>query len=338
VIPESFMRIGIIGLGRIGLYHARILSQHAGVTGLVVADTLEGRAREGAEELGAELADSVDDLLGRVDAVLIATSTDTHAALIHAGVDAGLPTFCEKPVALDLASTTEVVEHVRRAGATVQIGFQRRFDAGYQAARKAVTEGGIGRVYVVRIAAHDPYPPHEGYLPGSGGIFRDMHIHDFDIVRWVLGRDVVEVYAQGAVLADPMFERHGDVDTVAATLTFEGGTLGVMTGARHDPLGCDVRLEIFGSGDSVAVGWDTRTPLRSLEPGMPPAPDHPYTLFLDRFDAAYRRELAAFVDLARTGGPSPCSVEDAQVALRVALACDLSHREHRPVRVDEVGP
>jgi myo-inositol 2-dehydrogenase/D-chiro-inositol 1-dehydrogenase len=330
------MRIGIIGLGRIGLYHAHILAAHPGVSGLVVTDTIEGRARDGAEQLGAELAAGVDDLLGRVDALLIATSTDTHAELIHAGVDAGLPTFCEKPIALDLNSTREVVEHVHRAGATVQIGFQRRFDAGYEAARLSVAEGQIGKVYVVRIAGHDPFPPHEGYLPGSGGIFRDLHIHDFDIVRWVLGRDVVEVYAQGAVLADPMFERHGDVDTVAATLAFDGGSLGVMTGARHDPLGCDVRLEIFGSADSVAVGWDARTPLRSLEPGMPPAPERPYTLFLDRFDAAYRRELSAFVNLALAGGPSPCSVEDAEIALRVALACDRSRREHRPVRVDEV--
>ncbi|MGH7570761.1 MAG: Gfo/Idh/MocA family oxidoreductase [Gemmatimonadota bacterium] len=330
------MQIGVIGLGRIGQYHARILGDHPDVTALVVTDIDGARARQVADELGAAPAETVDDLLGRVDALFIASPTDTHAALIHAGVDAGLPVFCEKPIALDLASTREVVEHVQRAGATVQIGFQRRFDAGYRAARRAVSEGGLGRVYVVRIAAHDPYPPHESYLPGSGGIFRDMHIHDFDIARWVLGQDIVEVFAEGAVLADPMFGRHGDVDTVAATLVFDGGTLGVMTGARHDPLGCDVRLELFGSGDSVSVGWDGRTPLRSVEPGMPPAPEHPYELFLDRFDAAYRRELAAFVDVARGLAPSPCSVEDAEIALKVALACDRSRLEHRPVRVEEV--
>jgi myo-inositol 2-dehydrogenase/D-chiro-inositol 1-dehydrogenase len=303
---------------------------------MVVVDVDPGRTRAAADELEASPASDVEELLGRVDAVAIATSTDTHAALIHAAVDAGLPVFCEKPIALDLASTTAVVARVRAAEAVVQIGFQRRFDAGYGAARNAVAAGDLGRVYVVRIGSHDPYPPHESYLPGSGGIFRDMHIHDFDIARWVLGQDVVEVFAEGAVLADPMFGRHGDVDTVAATLSFDGGSLGVMTGARHDPLGCDVRLEIFGSGDSVSVGWDARTPLHSLEPGMPPAPANPYSLFLDRFDAAYRRELAAFVELARNGGPSPCTVEDAEVALRVALACDMSLREHRPVRVSEV--
>ena len=331
------MRVGVIGLGRIGLYHARILRAHPDVDSMTVIDVDTERTRKAAEELDAEPAASVEGLLSGVDAALIATSTDTHAALIHAGVDAGIPVFCEKPVALDLPSTMEVVAHVREAGAVVQIGFQRRFDAGYRAARQAVAAGDLGRVYVVRIGSHDPYPPHESYLPGSGGIFRDMHIHDFDIARWVLDQDVVEVYAEGAVLADPMFGRHGDVDTVAATLRFESGSLGVMTGARHDPLGCDVRLEIFGSGDSVSVGWDARTPLHSLEPDMPPAPANPYSLFLDRFDAAYRSELAAFVKLARSGGPSPCTVEDAEVALRVALACDQSLREHRAVGGSQVG-
>ena len=330
------MRIGVIGVGRIGLFHARALRDYPEVDSLLLTDLDPDRAGQAAGELGATRVGTVDELLDRVDAVVIASSTDTHAALIHAAVDQGLPVFCEKPIALDLASTRKVVQHVREAGATVQIGFQRRFDAGFRAARQARMDGTLGRIYVVRIAGHDPYPPHESYLPGSGGIFRDMHIHDFDIARWVLGQDVVEVFARGAVLADPMFGRHDDVDTTAATLVFEDGTLGVMTGTRHDPLGCDVRLEIFGSGDSVVVGWDERTPLRSIEPGMPPAPERPYSLFLDRFEAAYRRELAAFVEVARGRAESPSTVEDAEIALEVALACDRSRRENRPVRVEEV--
>ena len=138
---------------------------------------------------------------------------------------------------------------------------------------------------------------------------------------------------QGAVLVDPMFARHDDVDTVAATLTFSDGTLGVLTGGRHDPLGYDIRMELFGSKDVASVGWDARMPMHSLEPGMPPAPDKPYAFFLDRFDAAYRAELTCFVDVARGRAENPCSVEDAEAALRVALACDQSRREHRPVRV-----
>lgn len=330
------MRIGVIGVGRIGQYHARVVQSHSEVDRLVVADVDQARARQVAESLGAEAADGVADLLERVDAVVIASPTDTHATLIHQAIDARLPTFCEKPVALDLPSTQEVVRHVRETGATVQIGFQRRFDAGYRAARQAICDGVLGRVYSVRIAGHDPAPPHEGYIPGSGGIFRDLHIHDFDIVRWVLGQDVDEVYVRGAVLVDDMFARYGDVDTVVATLTFGNGTLGVLTGGRHDPLGYDVRLELFGSRDSVSVGWDARTPLRSLEAGMPSAPAKPYEFFLDRFDAAYRAEMGAFVDVVAGRAANPCSVEDAEIALRVALACDRSRLEHRPVRVAEV--
>jgi myo-inositol 2-dehydrogenase/D-chiro-inositol 1-dehydrogenase len=134
-----------------------------------------------------------------------------------------------------------------------------------------------------------------------------------------------------------MFEKYDDVDTVAALLTFSGGTLGVLTGGRHDPLGYDVRLELFGSGDSVAVGWDARTPLRSVEPGMPPAPERPYGFFLDRFDAAYRAELDTWVDVARGRTPNPATVEDAEAALRIALACDRSRVEGRAVRIEEIA-
>lgn len=330
------MRVGIVGVGRIGEYHARVVRDHPDVASIVVTDADPARAAQVAAELGAETEPGVERLLESVDAVVIASSTDTHAALIHATVEAGLPAFCEKPIALDLASASEVVRHVRGAGALVQVGFQRRFDVGYAAAREAVRDGTLGKVYVVRIAGHDAVPPHESYIPGSGGIFRDLHIHDFDIARWVLGQEIEEVYATGAVLCDPMFAKYGDVDTTAATISFSGGTLGVVTGARHDARGYDVRMELFGSGDTVAVGWDARTPLRSVEPGMPPGPARPYDSFLDRFDAAYRSELNAFVDVARGYTPNPCTVDDAEIALKVALACERSRRERRPVGVTEI--
>ncbi len=330
------MRIGVVGVGRIGQYHARVVQSHPDVSDIVLVDADRARTGQVAAELGAEIAETVPDLLQRVDAVIVASPTNTHASMVRLAVEASLPTFCEKPIALDLQSTIEVVKLVRASGATVQMGFQRRFDAGYRAARQAICDDALGRIYAIRIAGHDPAPPHESYLPGSGGIFRDLHIHDFDIIRWVLGQEVVEVYVQGSVLVDPMFARHDDVDTVAATLTFSDGTLGVLTGGRHDPLGYDIRMELFGSKDVVSVGWDARMPMRSLEPGMPPAAEHPYAFFLDRFDAAYRAELTWFVDVAQGRAENPCSVEDAEAALRIALACDQSRREHRPVRVDEV--
>lgn len=330
------MRIGVIGVGRIGQHHAEVARRLHGVERLVIADADDARARRTASALDAEVARDVDDLLRSVDAVVIASPTDTHAELLARCLDAGRPTFCEKPIALDLQSTRAAVERAEQSGIPVQIGFQRRFDPGYRAARDAVRSGALGTIYCVRIAGHDPAPPPESYVPSSGGIFRDLHIHDFDIVRWVLGQEVTEVYAQGAVLVDPFFARYDDVDTVAATLAFSHATLGVLTGGRQDPLGYDVRLEILGSRDSVAVGWDARTPLHSLEPGMPGAPEKPYSFFLDRFDTAYRAEMEAFVDVACGRAENPCPAADAEAALRVALACDRSRREHRPVRIAEI--
>jgi myo-inositol 2-dehydrogenase/D-chiro-inositol 1-dehydrogenase len=331
------MRVGVVGVGRIGSFHAGVLAGHPEVEQVVVADQDGARAEAVAREVGGRVAPSVEALLAAVDAVVITSPTITHAELIREAVDAGRPAFCEKPITIDLASTEEVIRHIRRRGATVQMGFQRRFDAGYRRARELVACGTMGRIYVIRVAGHDPYPPHDDYIPGSGGIFRDLHIHDFDIARYVTGQEVVEVYADGADAGFEAFGRHGDVAAAVATLRFDAGTLGILSGTRHDPLGYDVRMEVFGAGDSIAVGWDNRTPLRSVEPGAPPAPADPYAFFLDRFAPAYRAELHAFVEVAAGRMANPCPPEDAREAIRIAMACDLSRELHRPVQVGEVG-
>lgn len=331
------MRVGVIGVGRIGSFHAGVLAAHPEVEQVLITDPDSGRAETVAREVGGRAVPSVDRLLAAADAVVITSPTVTHADLIRQAVDAGRPTFCEKPITIDLASTESVIAHVRERGVTVQMGFQRRFDAGYRRARELVACGSLGRLYVVRMAGHDPQPPHDDYIPGSGGIFRDLHIHDFDIARWVTGQEVVEVYADGSDAGFEAFTRHGDVATAVATLRFDGGTLGILSGTRHDPLGYDIRMEVFGAGDSVAVGWDARMPLRSVEPGAPPAPREPYGFFLDRFAPAYRAELHAFVEVATGRLPNPCPPEEAREAIRVAMACDRSRELHRPVRVEEVG-
>ena len=331
------MRVGVAGVGRIGSFHAGVLSRHPAVERVLVTDPDEPRAAAVAREIGAEVAPSVEALLGAVDAFVITTPTNTHAELLRQAADAGRPTFCEKPITIDLASTDEVVGHMQRRKAVVQMGFQRRFDPGYRRARELVSTGALGRIYVVRMCGHDPHPPHDDYIPGSGGLFRDFHIHDFDIVRHVTGQEVVEVYADGSDAGFEIFARHGDVAAAVATLRFSDGALGILSGARHDPVGYDIRMELFGSGDSVAVGWNGRTPLRSLEPDGPPAPEHPYSSFLDRFDAAYRDELHAFIEVAGGRAPNPCPPEEAREAIRIAMACDLSRQLHRPVRPDEVG-
>ncbi len=329
------MKVGIIGTGRIGRLHASLLT---GLVDEVVLTDLDAkRAAEVAAELGLQIAPGVDALFTDVDAVVITAATSAHAELITAGVDAGVPVFCEKPIALDLDVTRRVVDHVRAKEGRVQIGFQRRFDPGFRAARDLIASGRLGTLYIVRMAGHDPDPPHDEYIPVSGGMFRDFSVHDFDALRFVTGQEIVEVYAAGSVLSFPQFARYGDIDTGAALLTLESGAMGILSCTRRHPLGYDIRMELFGSDDSGVVGWDDRTPLRSLEPGGPAVPADPYPNFQDRFRNAYQAELAEFMEFARSGGPSPCTVEDAEISLRVAVACDVSRSEHRPVRVEEVA-
>jgi myo-inositol 2-dehydrogenase/D-chiro-inositol 1-dehydrogenase len=324
------LSIGLIGVGRIGLFHARTLRTLDGVAALALADADPVRAAAAAAELEATAVAAPADLVAAgVDALVVATPTPSHAAMIRLGVEAGIPVFCEKPVALELATLDALVEEVERAGVLVQVGFQRRFDAGYRAARAAVAAGELGTLLLVRAATHDPSPPPEAYIAASGGIFRDLHIHDFDAVRHVTGEEIVEVYADGAVRESPWFADHGDVDTAVAVLRLAGGGLAIVSGTRHDPRGYDVRLELFGTGDSIVVGSAERA-LRSVEPGAAP-PAAGYASFLERFETAYRAELAAFVAAVREGGESPCTIAEARAALRVALAADRSRAEHRAI-------
>jgi len=235
---------------------------------VTVADADAARADRVAAELGVAAAAMPAALVDAgVDALVVATSTAGHVPLLTLAARAGLPAFCEKPVALDLGMLDPLVDEVERAGTVVQVGFQRRFDTGYRAAREAVATGGVGTLLLVRAATHDPVPPAQAYVAASGGIFRDLHIHDFDAIRFVAGEEIVEVYADGAVREAEWFGQLGDVHAAAAVIRLPSGALAVLTGARHDPLGYDVRLEVFGTRDTIAVGAGTRTPLRSVEPG-----------------------------------------------------------------------
>ncbi|MET7545835.1 Gfo/Idh/MocA family oxidoreductase [Streptomyces sp. NPDC005479] len=331
------MRIGLIGTGRIGSFHAGVLARHPAVDALVVTDTDGARAAAVAARTGASTAGSVAEVLSaRVDAVVIASATSTHAELIGAAARAGLPAFCEKPIALDPAGTLSALREVERAGSVLQLGFMRRFDAGYAAARTAVRGGALGRLHTVRAVTSDPAPPPAAYLPHSGGLFRDCLVHDFDILRWVTGREVVEVYATGSDAGPAMFRAAGDVDTAAALLTLDDATLATATATRCNGAGYDVRMELAGELGQIAVGLDERTPLTSVEPQGPAAPAKPWPGFLERFAPAYEAELDAFVRVVRGEVANPCDGREALYALRIAEACELSRREHRPVAVAEI--
>jgi myo-inositol 2-dehydrogenase/D-chiro-inositol 1-dehydrogenase len=331
------MRLGLIGLGRIGAFHARTLADLDTVHSLVVTDALPAVTKEVAERVGAEPVDSVAELLAAgVDGVLVAAATDTHPELVLAAVEAGLPVFCEKPLARRVDDAVWVARRVRESGVPVQVGYPRRFDPAFRAARAAVESGELGGLHTVRSTTLDPAPPPAAYLAGSGGIFRDCAVHDFDAVRWVTGREVVEVYATGSDRGDPLFRDIGDVHTAASILTLDDGTLGVVSNSRGNPRGHDVRLELHGTADSVAAGLDDGLPLRSLEPGVTFPAGPPHDFFMDRFATAFRAELAAFTEVVAGTRPSPCTVQDALEVAFIAEAATLSLQEHRPVRVEEV--
>jgi myo-inositol 2-dehydrogenase/D-chiro-inositol 1-dehydrogenase len=332
------MRIGLVGVGRIGAFHAATLKSLPAVDQVVVADADASRAELVAKDLGLEFAADVDQLLGSdLDGFVIAAATSAHADLIAKGVAAGLPTFCEKPVAQDLADTQRVVSLVEASDVPVHIGFQRRFDLGYQAARQQVQAGELGFIHHIRANTNDAFPPPQEYIPTSGGFFRDCTVHDFDIIRFVTGREVVSVFATGANRGEAFFGQYGDVDAAAALLTLDDSTFVSVSGTRYNAAGHDVRMEVLGSLGSVAVGLDEHTALKSAEAGVtfPEGPAH--ATFMDRFRPAYVAELTAFTEVVAGGREVPCTVRDALQAFRIADACELSRHENRVVSLEEIG-
>lgn len=341
--------LGLVGVGRIGAFHAATLRGLPGVE-LVVADAQAGRAEALARSLGVRWAPGVEALLDEgLAGLVVATPTGSHAELIERGVAAGVPVFCEKPVAGTSARTLEVIRAVDKYGGRVQIGFQRRFDAGYAAARAEVAGGTLGRVHTLRGQTCDPAPPPAGYIATSGGIFKDCSVHDFDAIRWVTGREVVSVFAAGSNGGEAFFAEHGDVDTAAALLRLDDDALATVTATRYHGAGYAVTLEVHGTLGSLGVGIDDHLPLRPVGDGTgtatgtgpgpgtrswPAGPAH--KSFMDRFQTAYVRELQAFVALAEGRAECPCTVGDALEALYVAEACDLSRAENRPIDITEV--
>ena len=331
------MHVGVVGTGRLGSFRARTLKGFAD-TKLTLVDRNRERGAALARELEATAVVSTEQAIDSgIDALVISTSTASHAELVEVGLEARLPVFCEKPISLDLDTTARLAEVQKVSNVPVQVGFQRRFDPGFRRAREMVQTGVMGRVYTVRMIAHDHEPPPEGFIGLAGGQYRDMHVHDFDIISWVTGQAIVEIYAEGSVLVDEAFKLHDDIDTSAALLRLADGALGILSGTRHDPLGYDVRMELHGFGDSIAVGWDERTPLRSLENDHKPTIGAPYKTFFERFEHAFHAELAEFLRVARGEVESPSTIEESRQSLRVAIAAEQSRRERRPIRIASEG-
>jgi myo-inositol 2-dehydrogenase/D-chiro-inositol 1-dehydrogenase len=333
--------LGLVGVGRIGVMHASNIAALNGVLNprginvrLRLTDVAADHARNVAAGLGAEFLPSVADLIASgVDGLVIATGTGTHPELIRAGVDAGVPVFCEKPVAMNVPDALPVLDYIRDNNGVVQIGHQRRFDTGYLEAKRAYRAGDLGWIHSLRAVTCDMAPPPVEFLATSGGLFRDCSVHDFDILRWLTGREIVEVYAKGSNNGDPAIGEVGDVDTALAVITFDDGTVGTVSASRYNGAGHDVRLEIQGSSRSVMVGLDDKTALASAEAGIAFPAGEPHQTFAERFDQAYRSEMEAFVELILGERENPCTPEDAVAASRVADAAQESLATGAPVKV-----
>ena len=331
------MRIGLAGAGRIGAFHASTLAALGDVEQVVLTDAFPAGAARLAEEHGYEFSPDLDDLLSRVDALVITTSTHGHAPTLRSALAAKVPVFCEKPVAATLAETIELVELAAEADVPVQVGFQRRFDAGYRRAQQAVADGELGFLHTVRVNTHDQSPPPAAYIPTSGGLFRDCSIHDFDVLRFVTGREVASVYAVGANKGASFFTESGDIDTGAALLTLDDGTLVTVSATRYNGGGHDVRMEVMGSEGTIGVGYDDSLAVLSAEAGVDYPRGPQKWSFMERFLPAYRVELAAFCDVVAGRTENPCTVVDALQAFRIAEACEISRTTGRAVQMSEIG-
>lgn len=333
------LKLGLIGAGRIGKVHCdTVMTRVPDATIVSVADYFEDAAKSLAAQYGISHAtDNHRDILesSDVDAVIIASSTDTHSQFIIESAQAGKAIFCEKPIDFDLARIDEALKAASDAGVKFQVGFNRRFDATFIRVKAAIDNGEIGTPHLLHIISRDPAPPPISYIKVSGGLFYDMTIHDFDMARFLLG-EVEEVYAMSGNMVDPAIGEAGDIDTAIITLKFANGAMGTIDNSRKAVYGYDQRVEVFGSKGSVnnanlypdTVTLNTADSVRrgSL----------PLNFFLERYAAAYQLELEAFVDSVVNDKPVPAGGADGRATVVIAMACYKSLKENRPVKLSEI--
>lgn len=336
---SSKIGVGVIGAGRIGKLHIEHLAQSIPEAELIAICSLDSAGIESLTkqfnipkttmDYTALLADP------RINAVLVASSTDTHVEMSQAAAKAGKHVFCEKPISLDLEQIDETLAIVEKAGVKFQVGFNRRFDASFARIRQAVASGEIGEPHIMRITSRDPSPPPIEYVKVSGGIFLDMTIHDFDMARYLIGDEVVEVYATGGVRVDPKIGEAGDIDTTVITLRFQNGVIATIDNSREAVYGYDQRVEVFGSkGMVTAANPPTNTVTFSGSEGSHAA-SPPY-FFVERYKAAFLSELQAFFACIQEDTPPPVTGEDGKAPVMMGLAALKSLRENRPVRLSEI--
>src|SRR6266700_3587797 len=334
LMPTPSLKLGLVGAGRIGSMHAEHLTRRIAATNLImVADAFEEAASTCAKRYAIPFAtQDYHAILDHPDiqAVVICSSTDTHARIIEEAAQAGKHIFCEKPIALDLPSIDRALEVIKRSGVKLQIGFNRRFDANYRRVRQAVEQGEIGQPLVLHIVSRDPKPPPMEYIRVSGGIFLDMTIHDFDMARYLVGSEVEEVFAQANAIGDPAVAEAGDVENAVVMLRFANGVIGTISNSRHTVYGYDQRVELLGSAGAISTE-NNYANTAIISDAYNVRRDLPLHFFVERYTESFIVEMAAFVDAVLRDEPVPVSGSDGRAPVVIALAAHTSLVEHRPV-------
>ena len=322
------MKIAVIGSGRMGAIRAEdLLGDGAEVT---IFNRRDLAAEELAKKLGCGSGKYSEVYSQTFDGYVVATATNAHVEILKSLLPLGKPILCEKPISLTVEETDEVIATAEKFGTQIQVGFQRRFDPPISKAAEMVSNGDVGTLYTLHMYAHDHQPSTLEFLEGSGSIYRDLHVHDFDLIRWITQSEISKVYATQAVREHQQYAKYGDADVSLISLTTASGVQVAITGTRHDPVGHDVRLEIFGSKDSLAIGLNKKTPIHDIEGEINFAPVR-YKGFIERFREAFAKESQAFHQLTKGEISNPCPPKSAREALRVAIACEESIRTGQSV-------
>ena len=333
------INVGIIGAGRIGRVHAETLAYRLPqVKPIAITDVNAAAAQEVASRLGIpKVAASAAELFAdpAIDAVLICSSTDTHADLVVQAANAGKHIFCEKPLDHTLARIDWALDAVKKAGVKLQVGFNRRFDANFARVREAIAIGEIGTPHLMHLISRDPAPPPISYIKVSGGMFLDMTIHDFDMARFLIGDEVEEIYTTAAVRVDEEIGKAGDIDTAVLVLRFRNGVIGTIDNSRKAVYGYDQRAEVFGSGGAIATA-NVHPNLAVISTAQSIRKDLPLNFFMERYTESFANELRAFVEAVVDDKPTPVNGHDGRVPVVMALAARKSYEERRPVKLSEI--
>lgn len=335
------LKVGIIGAGRIGRVHSESISKYVkgaeikAISDIKVTDEL----KSWATSMGiANVYDDYRQILQdpEIDAVLVCSSTNTHAPISIEAAQAGKHIFCEKPIDADVGKIHEVLNSVEKAGVKFQVGFNRRFDHNFKAIKDRVANGDIGEPHIIRVTSRDPDAPPIEYVKVSGGMFFDMTIHDFDMIRYLSGSEVTEVFAVGTVLVNPEIGQAGDIDTAVITLKLANGAIGVIDNSRKAVYGYDQRAEVFGSKGAIQISNDTgSTAIFSGENGV--VAEKPKYFFLERYMQSFADEMSCFIDSVVNDKPTLVNGNDGLQPVLIALAAKKSLAENRPVKLSEIA-